>query len=227
MKARTTALIAAAGIGSRLGLGPKAFLTLGGQSLLARVANTASVVADTVIAAIPPGALAEARQHVPDSVTLIEGGASRQDSFSELLARADGEFVLLLDIARPLLSVDLCQRVLQAAERHGAAGAYVPALIPAAQIDSSGRVVSAHAADQYQLPQMPQAFRRTILVDTLQRARAQNLTRQTVWQLAVELGVPLQAVRGEPGNIKITEPVDWLLAQCLIDQSLVATRSDA
>ncbi|AVP99814.1 2-C-methyl-D-erythritol 4-phosphate cytidylyltransferase [Ahniella affigens] len=226
MKAATTALIAAAGVGSRLGLGPKAFLRLGAQSLLARVAHTATAVADTIVAAIPPGSDAEARAELPGHVRLIHGGESRQQSFAQLLAEAHSEYVLLLDIARPLVSADLCQRVLNAAARHGAAGAYVPALVPAARVDAEGGVVQAYAADQYHLPQMPQAFRRTILIDVLARAKAQGLQRQTVWQLAVELGVRLQAVRGEPGNIKITEPVDWALAQCLIDAPTSISRSD-
>lgn len=227
MNGATTALIAAAGIGSRLGLGPKAFLRLGQQSLLARVAQTASAVANAVVAAIPPGTEALARTEVPGHVLLVEGGASRQQSFANLVEHADTDYVLLLDIARPLVSVDLCQRVLSAAAIHGAAGAYVPALVPAARVDSDGRVVQAYAADQYQLPQMPQAFRRSVLIDVLTRANSQGLQRQTVWQLAVELGIRLQAVRGEPGNIKITEPVDWSLAQCLIDEQSQTQRSDA
>lgn len=226
MKANTTALIAAAGIGSRLGLGPKAFLRLGNQSLLARVAGTANVVADSIVAAIPLGFESEARREVPDRVRLIEGGESRQQSFANLLAHAETEYVLLLDIARPLVSVDLCERVLSAAAIHGAAGAYVPALVPAARLDAEGGVVEAYASDQYHLPQMPQAFRRHVLVDVLARAKAQGLQRQTVWQLAVALGIRLQAVRGEPGNIKITEPVDWVLAQCLIDEPSQTKRSD-
>ena len=55
MSADTTALVAAAGIGSRLGLGPKAFLVLDGETLLQRVCATARAVAPAVRVAVPPG----------------------------------------------------------------------------------------------------------------------------------------------------------------------------
>ncbi|MBK8285694.1 MAG: 2-C-methyl-D-erythritol 4-phosphate cytidylyltransferase [Ahniella sp.] len=209
-------LVAAAGVGSRLGLGPKAFLELAGRSLLARVTDTALALTDDVHAAIPQGFLDLARAQVDGRVVLLEGGASRQETFTRLLPFARGEIVLLLDIARPLLSVALCRRVIDAAARTGAAGAFVPALVPCARVDTDGRVIEAVAASDYRLPQMPQAFRREVLVSVLERAAQQGLQRQTIWQLTVELGVPLQAVPGEPDNIKITEPNDWRLAQQIV-----------
>ncbi len=216
MTGTVSVLIAAAGIGSRLGLGPKAFLELEGRSLLARVAHTALALTDDVHAAIPNGFQDTARGQVDHRVVLLEGGASRQETFARLLPHARGDIVLLLDIARPLLSVALCRRVIDAAARTGAAGAFVPALVPCARVDGEGRVIEAIAASEYRLPQMPQAFRRELLESILDRAATMGLQRQTIWQLTVELGVPLLAVPGEPDNIKITEPNDWRLAQQIV-----------
>lgn len=217
MNMDVTALIAAAGQGTRLGLGPKAFLELGGISLLERVQATASEVAGEIKVAVPAGSETRARALLPSPVDIRAGADTRQGTFASLLETVRTDWVLLLDIARPLLSTGLCRRVLAAARATGAAGAYVPALVPCAQVDADGRVRSAIPASDYQLPQMPQAFRTDLLRDVFMRAAAAGLKRQTVWQLAVELGLPLQAVPGEADNIKITEPIDWRLAQAILN----------
>lgn len=211
----TTALIAAAGVGSRLGLGPKAFLALDGQTLLRRVVDTAGKAAAGIRAAVPSDMLAQAAAEAGPDVVLTEGGATRQDTFRRLLEPVETPLVLLLDVSRPFVSVDLCARVLDAARRHGAAGAFMPATVPCAAVAADGRVLRATAAADYHLPQMPQAFRTTVLRDVLAAAARDRVARQTIWQLVVEAGVPFMAVAGEPGNIKITDAWDWRFAQLL------------
>lgn len=216
MKRRVTALVAAAGVGSRLGLGPKAFLELGGESLLTRVTGMALMLADRVIAAVPETHLDHARTLVDSRVDVMAGGTSRQESFGLMFAKVQTDLVLLLDISRPLVSVDLARRVLDAATIHGAAGTFVPGVVPAARIDAEGFVRDPVPATQYHLPQMPQAFRRDVLARVLADASDRMMVRQTLWQLAVELGVPMKAVEGDHDNIKITHPNDWRLARLIV-----------
>ena len=47
------ALIKAGGMGDRLGIGPKAFVRLGGQTLLERAVRTMLAVATKVLVAVP------------------------------------------------------------------------------------------------------------------------------------------------------------------------------
>jgi len=216
MNHRVTALVAAAGIGSRLGLGPKAFLELGGECLLTRVTRMALTLADQVIAAVPETHIDHARSLVDPRVDVMAGGTSRQSSFGRMFANVQTDLVLLLDISRPLVTAELAHRVLDAAMIHGAAGTFVPGVVPAASIDATGFVHDPVPSTQYHLPQMPQAFRRHVLARVFADAAKRGMERQTLWQLAVELGVPLMAVAGDHDNIKITHPNDWRLAQLIV-----------
>lgn len=206
------ALVAAAGGGTRLGLGPKAFVELGGRSLLARVLDTAQRVADEVLVAAPPDAMARAQAIAGATVRVIAGGAHRSESFARLLAASRAPLVLLLDVSRPFVDAGLAARVIEAARAHGAAGAFVAARIPLA-LGGSGPVREAVPADAVRWPQMPQAFRREIL----QRAfdTAVGPLPQTLWQLVIASGTPLEAIEGDERNIKITSALDLELARLI------------
>lgn len=207
-------LIAAAGDGTRLGLGPKALLSLGGETLLERVLRTARAISTDIIVAAPPDAMDACRTVAGDDVAIVRGGAHRCASFSLALAKSRGAFVVLLDVSRPFVSVALARAVLAAARNGGAAGAFVRADVPAALVDAEGRVNEALPSGNLRHPQMPQAFAR----DVIERLFAKPLIDppQTVWQLALRHGVTLSVVDGEPQNIKITHPFDWAIAQRVI-----------
>lgn len=117
--ASTTAVIAAAGSGERLGAGgPKAFVPLAGRPMLEwsldafRAAGVAAV-----IVAVPPG-VEEGR--LPDSLrvgpaggsTVVEGGTTRADSVSNALQAVETEIVAIHDAARPLVTPELIAGVL-------------------------------------------------------------------------------------------------------------------
>jgi 2-C-methyl-D-erythritol 4-phosphate cytidylyltransferase len=207
-------LIAAAGDGTRLGLGPKALLTLGGETLLERVLRTARAISTEIVVAAPPGAMDACRAVAGDDIGMVSGGSHRCDSFSLALARSRGAFIVLLDVSRPFVSVALARAVLAAAREGGAAGAFVRADVPAALVDAGGRVTDALPSGNLRLPQMPQAFARAVI----ERLFAKPLVDppQTVWQLALRHGVSLAVVDGEPQNMKITHPFDWAIAQNVI-----------
>lgn len=209
---RVAALVAAAGGGTRLGLGPKAFVELGGRSLLARVLDTAQQVADEVLVAAPAQALDRAQAIAGTAARVIAGGQHRSESFRRLLGASRAPLVLLLDVSRPFVDAGLALRVLEAARVHGAAGAFVAARIPLA-LGGSGWVREAVPADAVRWPQMPQAFRREILQCAFDTAGAS--LPQTLWQLVIASGTPLMAVEGNERNIKITSSLDLELARLI------------
>jgi 2-C-methyl-D-erythritol 4-phosphate cytidylyltransferase len=109
-------LIPAAGNGLRLGRGPKAFLQVGGRTLLEWTLAAFRDAAE-VLVALPPGA------EPPKGLgaVFLEGGATRQASVARLLEAASLPLVLVHDVARPFVSRGLVARVLEAAQRSGAA----------------------------------------------------------------------------------------------------------
>ena len=129
---RVAAIIPAAGLGTRLGADiPKAFLSLGGVSLLTRSALVMSAVADVLIVSAPAEALSEASaqlEQVDAEIHIVAGGEHRQESVANALRMvpADVSIVLVHDAARPLVPLRVVQDVV-AAIRNGAKAA-IPVL---------------------------------------------------------------------------------------------------
>src|SRR4030095_14487206 len=106
-----SAVIAAAGSGERLGAGgPKVFVELAGRPLLdwsLDAFRAASSIAEIVVAA-PPGdedAVAER------GVLAVAGGEHRSESVANAVELCGEEIVVVHDAARPLVSPDLIDAV--------------------------------------------------------------------------------------------------------------------
>lgn len=207
------ALIPAAGMGERLGLGPKAFLRCGTQTLLERVVTEIRPFVDNVLVTVPPGYRRQAEQQLGPHVNVFEGGASRQSSIDIMLAESQAHIVLIHDVARPFAPGTLFDAVLQAAELHGAAGAFLDPQVPVG-FTSDGQVARQWPREGARIFQAPQAFKR----DILDRAIAASAGRQfqSTAQMVIEAGFALADVPGLQENIKITTPFDWLIAQRVI-----------
>jgi 2-C-methyl-D-erythritol 4-phosphate cytidylyltransferase len=214
-------LVPAAGAGVRLGTGgPKALHALDGVPLLVHAVRRAAAargVAAIVVAA-PPGTVEAVEALLADvaPVIVVAGGASRQDSVTRALDAAPAHLpiVLVHDAARCLAPPSLFEAV-AAAVRAGA-----PAVIPAQpvvdtikQVDTAALVVGTVDRAVLRAVQTPQGFRR----DTLLAAHAAAVDEHTDDAGMVErLGLPVVTVPGDDLALKITRPVDLLVAQALL-----------
>jgi 2-C-methyl-D-erythritol 4-phosphate cytidylyltransferase len=208
-------LIPAAGQGTRLGLGPKALLELGGRPLVAWLAAKALRVAAEVLVAAPPGAATQFAALCP-GCRVIEGGTTRQASVAALACAARGDCLLIHDVTRPFVSAALLRAVAGAATPTGAAGAFFGPEVPVVRL-RGGRMLEAFAADEVGILQSPLALRRELLLSVLARTEAQGWEAQSTMQLVLRAGVAVVAVPGEKTNIKLTTPEDWALAQLFKD----------
>lgn len=202
-------LLPAAGSGERLGRGPKAFVEIGGKSLL-QWALEQFAWADECLVALPPGYPAPAAGRA----RYLYGGATRQQSVYNLLQQATAEVVLVHDVARPFVSRALIERVLRGVEQHGAAvpAVAVPDTLIAPQQQQYGQVVPREA---HRLVQTPQGFRRDWLLKAHQQAVASGLEATDDAQLVLALGRPVGLVEGDRQLFKLTYPDDLRLAQGL------------
>lgn len=207
----TAVLIPAAGAGERLRLGPKAFLRLGGETLLERVVGVALRFSPRVVAAVPPDRLEEARRLCP-GCRCIAGGASRQQSVLRLVQSSEEPWVLIHDVSRPFVSETMFRSVVAAAREVGAAGTFLRPKVPAARIDGGGMVQQAFETGEIGIFETPLAFSRPVLQDALERAEREGWKTQATIQLVIRAGFRVKAVDGEPVNIKITTPQDWDMA---------------
>jgi len=213
--ARATAIVVAAGAGTRLGADePKAFLEVGGRPILVRAAEAAAAsgVVERVVVAVPEGFETRAREllsSVGVPVDVVVGGATRQASVRAALASvpASSGIVVVHDAARCFASPALFGRVV-AAVATGAVGAIpVLAVTDTVKRIDGGRAVSTVDRAGLGLAQTPQAFRRRELVDAHERAASAGV-EATDDATLLEAGGDVRVVEGDPANVKVTTPED-------------------
>jgi 2-C-methyl-D-erythritol 4-phosphate cytidylyltransferase len=222
----TAVIVPAAGRGTRLGPGaPKALRLLGGTPLLVHAvrALVSARLVDTVVVAAPPEDLGSVRallvDHVqPKDLTVVAGGASRQDSVRLALAslRPDIDVVLVHDAARPLVPPELVDAVASAV-RSGAF-AVVP-VVPVAdtvkRVDDRGAVIETLDRSALRAVQTPQGFRRATLEQAHQAGRDSGDATDDA-ALVERAGLPVLTIPGSAEAFKITHPLDLTLAETLL-----------
>ncbi len=224
MPPSTAVIIVAAGAGSRLGAAtPKAFVDVSGRSILEHSLQAvyALDVEVQVIVVIPASHLAETRL---DGVTVVAGGATRQQSVAAGLAVLDESIVTVLvhDAARCFTPTTQFERVIAAVETTGAG--VIPALPVTDTIKRTDAAASAQRApgfrragdtiDRSQLVsvQTPQGFPRTRLVDAYAAAAVDYTDDAAVYSAA---GQEVSIVDGDAAAFKITTAWDLRRAESL------------
>lgn len=212
-------MLLAAGRGERLGEDiPKAFIELGGKSLLAHAvaAVEACPEIDGFVVAVPSGWASRAREQCSAAGKLIDvvtGGETRADSVRRALKAVPGDFDALVchDVARPLAGPKLFSAVLSPLPD---ADAVVPVVPIADTIKRVQGEVVTETVDRTGLAaaQTPQAFRRSAL--EAGHADAVDSTDDAV--LVERAGGKVVAIPGDPANMKLTTPDDVRIAAVLL-----------
>lgn len=219
------AILVAAGRGIRAGPEtPKQFRPLGGVPLLARaVAPFAACeeVAGLILVVPDPG---EARRRLKPYLPagclpqFVPGGETRQASTAAGLAEAgEAGLILVHDGVRPFVTPDLIRRVLGEAAAAGAAVPLLPVRETLKRLAESGRVLETVERDRFALAQTPQGFRREVLEEALRRASSEGYVGTDEAELVERLGQPVARVEGLAGNLKITTPADFDLAEAMLE----------
>ncbi|MCP2325815.1 2-C-methyl-D-erythritol 4-phosphate cytidylyltransferase [Hamadaea flava] len=215
-------LVPAAGAGVRLGGDvPKALRELRGESLLVHAVKRAAAAASVrlIVVAAPPHLVSEVRElltGVDADLVVVAGGASRQDSVARALAVVpEGiDIVLVHDAARALTPPELVDAVASAVRAgHGAVIPVLPVVDTIKRVDSNGDVAATVDRSELRAVQTPQGFRREVLV----KAHAEAGGEHTDDAGMVErLGLPVHCVPGSELALKITRPVDLIIAEALL-----------
>lgn len=209
---RVVAAILAAGQGTRFGTDKTALLLR--SRPLWRWAVDAYLDhpgIDRVILVTAPERVVALQEAAPD-ITVISGGATRQESsLAALEASGDAEILVVHDAARPFVSQRLITDVLADVEASGAAAAGLPVTDTIKQSNASG-IVTLPRHELFAM-QTPQGARTALLRDAHAQATA-DLTDEMA--LLEAIGVHPRIVPGERTNFKITTPEDLLQAQSLL-----------
>jgi 2-C-methyl-D-erythritol 4-phosphate cytidylyltransferase len=203
-------IVVAAGSGSRFGR-PKQYEELAGRPVLdwslAAARATAAGPGDGVVVVVPPDRAGEPPRHAD---RVVAGGATRSGSVRAGLAEVPGnaDIIVVHDGARPLAGVDLFARVVEAV-REGA-----DAAVPAVGVTDTLRHRSGGQVDRDRLVavQTPQAFRAA----ALRAGHAPEPEATDDASLVEATGGKVVIVEGSPANLKITRPIDLVIAEALL-----------
>ena len=215
------AVIVAAGNASRMGGVDKIMADLGGKPVIRRTAESfqdCDAVKEIVVVTrqdliIPIGDLLH---DLPKLRSVVAGGKTRQESVALGLNALPEKTRLaaIHDGARPLVTWQLIDRVVRAANTYGAAAPAVP-VKDTVKVVSGGLVESTPDRAKLRAVQTPQVFDFDLLRGALKQAEGENLTDDCA---AVEkLGMKVKIVEGAEENIKITTPMDLKIAAMLLE----------
>ncbi len=217
---RVGAIIAAAGSSRRMGGVDKVFALLGGKSILARVVDAFQGCnpIDQIVVVLSEQNLERGQQLVAEQgwskvIDVCAGGRRRQDSVAAGLRQLSNcGWVVIHDGARPLVTVDLINRGLEAAKETGAAVAAVP-VTDTIKLAGGDRIVHQTPPRQNLWAiQTPQVFGIKIITEAYSRANG-DVTDDA--SLVEQLGYRVKLYMGSYDNIKITTSDDLALAEVL------------
>ncbi len=228
MKQRLSAVIVAAGTGTRFGSTvPKQFLTLGHLPVLCWSLEAFCEfdrVNDIVVVAS-----ADFMEQVEEMVRrysarvcikVVAGGDQRQQSvFNGLISTERAiEWVAVHDAARPFVTSDVIEQVFEKALQSGAA---VPGMLvqdTIKRVDDSGFVVQNIDRQGLWAIQTPQVCRKNDLLAAYELAVKRGIAATDEAGLLEEAGVQVAVVPSSFDNFKITTPYDFRVAQYLCDE---------
>lgn len=216
-------LLVAAGKGERAGAGaPKQFRTIAGVPMLLRALRPFAahpeigqiiIALPEPIAAAPPDWLLELRGR---RVHFVAGGETRRDSVEHALrvVTPDVTVVLVHDAARPFVSRETIDAVIQTARQGEGAIAAVPVSDTLKAADPDLVITATRSRAGLWRAQTPQGFPRAMLEDA--HAHAGRDTDATDDAMLAEVrGHRLRIVPDSTLNVKITSSQDFVLADAL------------
>ena len=205
---KTAAIIAAAGMGHRLGANlPKSLVKLIDKTLLEHAVANLAPVAQLLIVTAPAGYEAEYKKLLGEEVEVITGGVLRSDSIRIAIAKIPNnyEYVLVHDAARALASTRLASEVINQLIR--GQQAVIPTLEvidTIKEVDNQGYVRNTLNRASLKIVQTPQGFNRSVL----ERAHQASEDATDDAALVEALGIKVKTIAGEDQAFKITTKGD-------------------
>ena len=218
------AVIVAAGSASRMGGIDKVMAPLGGEPMIVRTVRTfqsCDAIREIVIVTredllVPIMDLC----HGFDKVrAVIVGGNSRDESVRKGLAAlsAKTKLVAVQDGARPLVTWQVIDRAVRAANSYGAAAPAV-AVKDTIKVVRGGIVAATPDRSALRAVQTPQVFDIDLLTGALAKAKQDGAASTDDCSAVERLGMSVKIVEGDECNIKVTTPMDLKIAELLLEE---------
>ena len=219
------AVILAAGSASRMGGIDKVMAPLGGEPMIARTVRTfqeCDAVSEIVIVTredliLPITNLCKGCDKVK---AVVSGGKSRQESVGKGLNALgkDVKLAAVHDGARPLITWQLIDCCIRAANTYGAAAPAIPVKDTIKTVEG-GIVVNTPERAKLRAVQTPQVFDIDLLKGALLKAYQDGAEVTDDCSAVERLGMKIKIVEGDEKNLKVTTPMDLKIAQMLLEET--------
>jgi 2-C-methyl-D-erythritol 4-phosphate cytidylyltransferase len=218
------AVIVAAGNASRMGGIDKVMAELGGEPMILRTVRTfneCDAIKEIIVVTRPdlivPISNLCAGFHKVKAV--VAGGASRQESVELGLNGLSDKVKLaaIQDGARPLVTWQVIDRVVRAANTYASAA-------PAIPVKDTIKVVNGCIVKEtpdrktLQAVQTPQVFDIDLLRGALKKAKLEGAEVTDDCSAVELLGMSIKIVEGDERNLKVTTPMDLKIAELLLEE---------
>lgn len=219
---RSSAVIAAAGSGSRMGGVSKPDIEILGKTLFEYVLSAfddSCVDEITVVcSADNEASLRESAKGCKKPVVFTRGGATRAESVANGINSTgrQTQIICVHDCARPFVTSEMINATVEAASEHGAACVCTPVTDTVKQKDPITGFVSTPERATLFAVQTPQAFKKSLYIRAAEAVGSGIAQFTDETSLLEEIGVEVQYIKTDKTNMKLTTVEDVPVAELLM-----------
>ena len=217
-----SAIIVAAGSGTRMGGVSKPELTLGGKALLSYVTEAflQSSVDELIIVCGTnrPRLEALAPKNAPKPIRFCDGGSTRTLSVFAGVNAADkrADYCCVHDCARPFVTKEIIEAVVEEAKKTGASTACTPVTDTIKYVDEAHSLLYTPERKHLLALQTPQVFRKSLYLAAYALASKAGSAFTDETAMLEQAGFRVSYVQCPASNRKLTTKEDLLLARALV-----------
>lgn len=221
-----TAIVLAAGQGKRMNSNiAKQYMTLEGKPVLyysLKAFEDSDI--DEIVLVVGAGDEGFVKQTIVERYNfrkvkhIVCGGEERYESVQRGLKAAHGDYVLIHDAARPMISWEIIAKTMEAVKIYKACIVAVPSKDTVKLADSAGFVESTLPRERTWIIQTPQAFSREMISTAYEKLGDASGITDDAMVVEKATGQRVHLVEGSYLNIKITTPEDIKIASIFLKE---------
>lgn len=149
---------------------------------------------------------------------LVLGGASRAESVRNGVEATNekAKYYAIHDGARPLITVEEIERVIEAAFETGAATLGTTVTDTIKIVDGFNKIESTPLRSQLRAVQTPQVFEKDLYRFAIENVGDSAINFTDDCALIENMGGEVEVVKGSVENIKLTTPIDVIIAESIL-----------
>ena len=151
------------------------------------------------------------------NVKIIIGGNTRQASVYNGLQIVTGDYVLIHDGARPMITPEIIKNVMNEVVIKKAISVMTKTVDTIKEVDENGKIIRTIDRSKLYNTQTPQAFETSLIKDVHEKLKGQTYTDDA--GMVEAMGIEVYMVNGDYKNIKVTTKSDLALAEVYLKEN--------